>query len=190
MTRALVSLSMATAFSIAACTSLPTGPDVMVLPGSGKSLEQFSGDDGLCRQWAEQQTGINTSNASKESIATGAAVGTVLGAAGGAAIGAAAGNPALGAAAGSGVGLLGGSAYGAGNAQRGEWTLQDRYDVAYMQCMYTKGNQIPVPAGSQPAYSQQGYSRHSLLSHQENLPPGVPPPPSGEPPPPPAGPSR
>ena len=138
MTRALILLSMATAFSIAACTSLPTGPDVMVLPGSGKSLEQFSGDDGLCRQWAEQQTGINTSNASKESIATGAAVGTVLGAAGGAAIGAAAGNPALGAAAGSGVGLLGGGAYGAGNAQRGEWTLQDRYDVAYMQCMYTK----------------------------------------------------
>jgi hypothetical protein len=97
---------------------------------------------------------------------------------------------ALGAAAGSGVGLLGGSAYGAGNAQRGEWTLQDRYDVAYMQCMYTKGNQIPVPAGSQPAYSQQGYTRHSFLAHQESLPPGVPPPPSGEPPPPPADPSR
>jgi len=185
MTRAPALLSLTVALALAACTSLPTGPDVMVLPGGGKSLEQFSSDDGLCRQWAAQQTGIATSNASNESIVTGAAVGTVLGAAGGAAIGAAAGNPALGAAAGSGVGLLGGSAVGAGNAQRGEWTLQDRYDVAYMQCMYTKGNQIPVPAGSQP-----GYSTHSFLSRQESLRSSVPPPPVGEPPPPPPGPSR
>jgi Glycine-zipper domain len=183
MIRRFSLLPIAIGFCVAACAALPTGPDVMVLPGSGKTLEQFSGDDGICRQWAAQQTGITTSKASTESIATGAAVGTVLGAAGGAAIGAAAGNPAMGAAAGSGVGLLGGTAVGANNAQSAEWTLQHRYDVAYMQCMYTKGNQIPVPAGSQPGYER-------LLSRQQNLPSGVPPPPSGVPPPPPSGPSR
>ena len=34
------------------CVYVPTGPSVMVLPGGGKSFEQFQGDDAVCRQWA------------------------------------------------------------------------------------------------------------------------------------------
>ena len=128
---------------LGACATVPTGPSVMVLPGGGKSFEQFQGDDAMCRQWAYQQAGTTPGQAANESGFTSALIGTVLGAAAGAAIGAAAGNPALGAAAGAGGGLLYGSAGGAGAAQYSGALAQQRYDIAYQQCMYAKGNQIP-----------------------------------------------
>jgi hypothetical protein len=34
----------------AGCATVPTGPSVMVLPGSGKNFEQFQADDGVCRR--------------------------------------------------------------------------------------------------------------------------------------------
>lgn len=34
----------------------------------------------------------------------------------------------------------------------GEVSAQRRYDMAYMQCMYAKGHQIPVPGG-RPSYT-------------------------------------
>ena len=44
------------AFLLTACETAPVRPSVMVLPGSGKSIEQFQVDDMACRQWATQQT--------------------------------------------------------------------------------------------------------------------------------------
>ena len=164
---------------LAGCATLPTGPNVMVLPGNGKDFEQFKVDDAVCRQWALQQTGATTQQASTDAAVTGAAVGTVLGAAGGAAVGAAAGSPATGAAVGSGVGLLSGAAVGADQAAGAEWSVQRRYDIAYMQCMYVKGNQIPVHGGFQsPPTSTRQRSGPRM---------DVPPPPRGNPPPPPPG---
>lgn len=78
------------AFGVAAviggCASAPTGPSVMVLPGTGKTMDQFQAEDGRCRQVA------------------------------------------------------------AGELQhvpQGSVPAQQRYDMAYMQCMYAAGNQIP-----------------------------------------------
>ena len=135
----------------------------MVLPGGGKTFEDFQADDSACRQWASVQAGTSPGQAANESGITSAAIGTILGAAFGAAIGAAAGNPALGAAAGAGGGLLLGSANGFGAAAYSGAAVQQRYDNAYQQCMYAKGNQIPgyttsappppgtpAPAGSPP----------------------------------------
>ena len=49
-----------------------------------------------------------------------------------------------------------------------------RYDMAYLQCMYAKGHQIPVSGGPQPAYKSQ--------SDVPNMPESAPPvPPSGQP---------
>src|SRR5215813_521548 len=96
---------------LAGCT---TGPHVMVLPGRGKTLDQFHADDVACRDWAARQTGR---------------------------------------------------------------TSYTSYDVAYMQCMYAKGNQIPTVAGPYPVYK----------SPDAPAPVDVPPPPEGTPPPPPAG---
>jgi hypothetical protein len=181
------------ALLLGACATVPTGPSVMVLPGSTKSFEQFQADDGVCRHWAQQQTGISSGKAANSQTATGAVVGTAVGAAAGAALGAAAGNPAVGAAAGAGVGLLGGTAVGAGHAQGAYHSVQQRYNMAYMQCMYAKGNQIPVARGS----VAPGYSSHTPppppppaktpAKAPAATPPNIPPPPAGAPPPPPPG---
>ena len=74
-------VSVGAALVVAACASIPTGPNVLVLPGNGKSFEQFQTADAVCRQWSAQQTGTS---------------------------------------------------------------VQVHYDIAYAQCMYAKGNQIPV----------------------------------------------
>jgi hypothetical protein len=129
---------------LGACATVPAGPSVMALPGTGKSFEQFQADDLVCRQWASQQTGTTPERASTLSAAEGAGLGTLLGAGLGAAIGAAAGNPGLGAAVGAGGGLLTGTAVGAHAGQGAGDRVQHRYDNAYEQCMYAKGNQVPA----------------------------------------------
>src|SRR5262245_6121535 len=121
---------------VGGCVTIPTGPSVMVLPGSGKPFEQFQVDDNVCRQWALAQCGMAPGDAATSSGVASAAWGTVLGAGLGAAIGAAAGNPALGAAVGAGSGLFGGSLIGANTAYASGTAVQYRYDVAYQQCMY------------------------------------------------------
>jgi len=78
---------------IGGCTSTPTGPSVMVLPGTSKTFDQFQADDGRCRQMA-------TTELQRE--------------------------------------------------QGGSVPAQQRYDMAYMQCMYAAGNQIP--GTSRPGY--------------------------------------
>jgi hypothetical protein len=170
---------------LTACATVPTGPSVLVLPGTGKNFEEFQANDAVCRQWALQQTGTTPNRAGAASTVTGAAVGAVVGAGLGAAIGAAAGSPATGAAVGAGVGVLGGTSVGAGNAYGAGVSVQRRYDNAYVQCMYAKGNQVPVPRGSQPAYTSS-----PAPPPPPPPPPGVPPPPAGTPPPPPPGPVR
>jgi Glycine-zipper domain len=172
---------------LTACATVPTGPSVLVLPGAGKNFEQFQTEDAVCRQWALQQTGTTPNEAGAVSTVTGAAVGTAVGAGLGAAIGAAAGSPATGAAVGAGAGLFGGTAVGAGNAYGSSISVQQRFDIAYVQCMYAKGNQVPVSRGSQPAYTS---SAAPPPPPPPPRPPGVPPPPAGTPPPPPPGPVR
>jgi hypothetical protein len=110
---------------LAGCASAPTGPSVMVLPGTNKSMEQFQADDARCRQAA------------------------------------------------------------AAELQRekgGQVSDQKRYDMAYLQCMYAQGNQIPI---SRPGYSTPGASAPATSTTVS-----PPPPPSGTPPPPPSSPSR
>jgi hypothetical protein len=134
---------------LAGCATLPVGPSVVVLPAPGKPWEVFVEDDAVCRLDAAQQAGLTQPQIVEQSAVRSAVLGTLLGgvagAAAGAAFGAAAGDAALGAAAGAGAGLVMGTAVGAPagygyGAPRG---LQWRYDIAYQQCMYAKGNQVP-----------------------------------------------
>jgi OmpA family protein len=138
---------------LSACAVMPSGPSVMVLPGVGKPFDQFQVDDMLCRQFAETQTGIPPGEAGRRSTVNTAALGTLLGAGAGAAIGAAAGDAGVGAAIGAGSGLLFGTASGAEAGASTSRSLQWRYDVSYMQCMYAKGNQLPgTPTAPQSSY--------------------------------------
>ena len=144
-------LLLCTLLVLSACTTMPTGPTVMVMPGPGKPFEVFMTDDGVCRQWAQQQIGgVSPSQTANENLATGAVVGTLVGAGIGTAIGAATGNAGAGAVIGAGAGLLGGTAIGSNQGYASEWQLQRRYDIAYQQCMYAKGNQLPGVAPRWP----------------------------------------
>jgi len=148
------------------CATMPTGPTVTVYPGPGKPFEVFQADDYACRQWAQEQiSGASPSQTANQNAASGAVVGTLVGAGLGAAIGAATGNVGAGAAIGGATGLVGGTAIGANQGAASQYQLQRRYDIAYQQCMYAKGNQIP---GMRPARAY-----------------GPPPPGYGPPPPPP-----
>lgn len=127
------------ALSLAACVSLPDGPSVMVLPGTGKNFDQFRADDFQCKQYASSQLGGNSASTyASDSGVRSAAVGTVLGAAVGAAV-----SGGRGAAKGAGAGLALGGLSGTGTAQASTYGAQQRYDVAFMQCMYAKGHRIP-----------------------------------------------
>ena len=128
---------------MAGCATIPTGPSVMVLPGAGKSFDQFQADDAICRQWASRQIGAAPQEAANQSTAKGAVAGTVIGAGLGAAIGSASGAAGAGAAIGAASGLLLGSAAGASAGQASGYEAQRRYDMAYEQCMYSRGNSIP-----------------------------------------------
>jgi hypothetical protein len=176
---------LASGLLLAGCATAPLGPSVMALPGTGKSFDQFQADDAQCRDWANTQTGATPASAGTTATVTGAAVGTAVGAAAGAAIGAAVGNPGAGAAIGAGTGLLTGTAVGAGHGAYAGTNVQQRYDYAYMQCMYAKGNQIPVARGSVRSYAAQPYTRQAPPPPRSFT--AVPPPPAGSPPPPPPG---
>ena len=155
---------------LSACTTIPSGPSVMVLPGSGKSFDNFRFDDSECRQFSNSQIGGKTSNqAAADSGVKSAAVGTLVGAAAGAAIGGG-----QGAAVGAGVGLAGGALVGTGAAEQSAYGSQRRYDIAYTQCMYAKGHKVPVSGRFVTAEPN---------APAANTPP--PPPPPGTPPPPP-----
>ncbi len=129
-------LPFAALVSLSACTSMLAGPSVVVLPGVGKPFEEFQRDDSVCRQWAAHQAEGEAGDAAAHAAASGAAGGTLAGTGPGAAIGAADGGPGTSAAIGAGAGRPSGGA------------VQRRYDIAYQQCMYARGNQIPgiVPA--------------------------------------------
>jgi hypothetical protein len=103
---------------LSACGSTPVvyGPGVLVLPGTGKSFDEFRFDDQDCRGYAQTQLTDQQDSA----------------------------------------GLL-----------------QQRYDRAFVQCMYAMGHKIPVSA----RYSQ---SPESAQSAGVTAPP--PPPPPGPPP--------
>jgi hypothetical protein len=135
------------------CATVPTGPSVMVLPPPGKPFEAFQADDAVCRQWAAQQVGAGPSETTNQTLVNGAVLGTIMGAGLGAAIGAASGDAGVGAAIGAASGLIGGTAIASEPAYGAGWEVQRRYDIAYQQCMYAKGNQIPgVVRSSRRAY--------------------------------------
>jgi hypothetical protein len=154
---------------LSACVTVPNGPNVMVLPAPGKPFEVFQAEDMLCRQFSRSQTGIDPAEAGAQSAVASGAIGTVIGAAAGALIGAVTGSPAAGAAIGGGSGLLLGSLSGAQAGGASAAALQSRYDMAYVQCMYARGNQVPGVATTPSVRST------------------VPPPPPGPPPSPPPG---
>ena len=173
----LISPLLAVLLLAGACTTIPSGPGVLVLPGTGKSFDEFKANDFECRQYASSQIGGSSPNdAMANDGVKSAAVGAAVGAIAGALIGGG-----RGAGSGAGIGLMGGALAGSGSAQYSGRSLQQRYDFAYQQCMYARGNRVPV-AGRFDAPSPAQYAQPLAPQSQ----PYAPPPPPGYAPPPPA----
>jgi len=114
-------LALGALLLLSACGSTPLyGPGVLVLPGTGKSFDQFRSDEHDCRGYAQAQL-----NDQEEDTAG---------------------------------------------------PLQQRYDRAFLQCMYAKGHKIPVSN----RYSDFPGSAQS--AGVTARPPPPPPPPPGQPP--------
>jgi hypothetical protein len=101
---------------LSACGSNPVyGPGVLVLPGTGKSFDQFRFDDNDCRGYAQTQL----------------------------------------------------------TDQEQDSAGQQRYDRAFVQCMYAKGHKIPVSGR---------YSESTESAQSAGVTARPPPPPPGQPP--------
>jgi hypothetical protein len=79
------------AFLLSACSTMPSGPSVLVLPSADKNFTQFHNEDLLCRDLTHQQVAAAQDDTDSKDEA------------------------------------------------------QQNYDIVYIQCMYSKGHQVPVP---------------------------------------------
>ncbi|MGR9013662.1 MAG: hypothetical protein ACU83U_08460 [Gammaproteobacteria bacterium] len=77
-------------FLLNACSTVPSTPSVLVLPGTGKNFEQFRNDDLRCRQLVHVDIAVSQ------------------------------------------------------NKPDSKEEGQQSYDIGYIQCMYSKGHQVPV----------------------------------------------
>ena len=131
---------------LSACAQTPMGPTVPVMPAPGKSLEAFQMDQGQCKLFADQAVAGQAQNANLRGLGT-AALTTALGAGLGGAIGGG-----RGAGIGAAGGALGGAGFGGMTSSREQLSIQEQYNNAFAQCMYTRGNQVPGmgPVMAQP----------------------------------------
>ena len=148
--------------ALAGCATGPTGPTVSVIPAPGKPFEVFQAEDAGCRQWAEQQiNGMNPAQTANQkdcrrcSNRHGRGRGPRR-----------ARRVCLGTRRSrsshrrsDGPRRWCGCGQQCGRSLR--IALQRRYNTAYTQCMYSKGNQVPgayrpVSATPPPPVVQEG----------------------------------
>jgi len=127
---------------LAGCATTPMGPTLLVMPGPGKSFEVFQYDQSVCKNYAAQQVQGQADAANQRAVG-GAVLTTALGAGVGAIFGSFAGNAGAGAAIGAASGVGVGSAIGADASAQVQGSIQQQYDNAFAQCMYSKGEQVP-----------------------------------------------
>ncbi len=129
---------------LAGCATQPVGPTVAVMPAANKNFDTFQQDQSVCTGYASQQVGGQAQAANNQAVG-----GAILGTALGAGLGAAAGGG-VGAAIGAASGAVVGTGMGAGYSGGSGYQIQQRYNIAYAQCMAAHGNKVPT---QQAAYS-------------------------------------
>ena len=122
---------------LAGCAMQPVGPTVRVFPAPYKPFEVFQQDQYECGQYASSQVAGRAEAANNRALGT-AVIGTALGLALGAATG-----DGHAASFGGVAGATVGGTIAADQSERAGFSLQRRYDIAFSQCMYSRGNQVP-----------------------------------------------
>src|SRR5271169_4669770 len=126
----------------------PPGPSVTVLPAPNKPFDIYVQDHATCKQFAAGEVAGAADQANIRTLAD-AGTNMVLGAA----IGGAAGGG-VGAGIGAASGAIGGGWFAANDTPWGVYGIQNRYDAAFIECMYAKGNQIPRITSGFTGYPQ------------------------------------
>jgi hypothetical protein len=139
--RALIAGLTVTAV-LSSCAAPPIGPTVQVMPTPGKPFDLFVQEENGCKAYAQSQIAGAVEQANNSAVGA-AVLTTALGAASGALVGGG-----YGARVGTAGGAVAGADIAAGSSAAAQGTIQQRYDGAYSQCMYSKGNQVP---GYEPA---------------------------------------
>jgi hypothetical protein len=121
----------------AGCATTPTGPMVRVMPAPSKPFEVFAQEQTDCEHYASDQVAGGAQAANNRALGA-----TALGAVLGLSVGAATGSG-RGATVGAVTGGTIGAAVGANQSSYAGYSLQRRYDIAYSQCMFAKGNFVP-----------------------------------------------
>lgn len=119
---------------LAGCVTVPSGPTIPVMPAEGKSLSAFEQDERACEDYAYDKVAGQVDKANSRQARH-----TLLGALVGAGIGAAVGDTK-----GAIIGGSAGTIIGSNSSEPGyqQYSAQRRYDIAYAQCMETKGNHV------------------------------------------------
>jgi len=132
----VVAQAMAVVFVLAvgACAGNAVTPTVAVLPGGGKTMAAFNADDIACRDYAASPSNSNSVPLASMGIGN---------------IEVASARRGFASITGSAPSTGAGSVYGGATAQdTGEKpTTQQKYDTAYIRCMFTKGHKVPVSGG-------------------------------------------
>ena len=163
---AVIASVIAMAF-LEGCVTQPTGPTIPVMPGKNKSFADFQNDNSQCQDFADRRVAGRAESANDHARLS-AIIGAGLGAALGGAVGGGHG-AGIGAAAGGAMG----TAVGANQSAYAQGSLQQRYNIAYAQCMTAKGNRV--------SNAQSGYGPrwHRPYDDGYGPPPPPPPPPPG-----------
>lgn len=148
----VLAAGVAASLLLAGCAPMPVGPSVAVMPGPNKPFEVFMQDDGLCRGWASHSIGVPGHDAAAQQLLSSTVTGAAIGAVAGAMIG---GN--RGAGTGAGVGTVVGASAGANQSMYTAVNAQRRYDIAYQQCMYAKGNSVSAAGYGAYGWAPPGY---------------------------------
>jgi len=144
MSRVSIATGLLSIALLSGCTTAPMGPTALVMPAPGKPFDVFAQDQAMCKQFAggEVDGGATMSNVKQlGTLAVSAALGGGLGEA-------VRGN--RGAEVGGAVGAIAGGATATRGSAHDQTSLQGRYDLAYVQCMYSRGNQIAGAARTTP----------------------------------------
>lgn len=158
-----IAMMTAAAALLSGCVTPPPGPTIAASPGPNKPWAVFQQDEQSCEQYASQRVAGQADEANNRAVGSGV-LATLLGAGLGAAVGGG-----RGAGVGAASGAVVGTAVGANQSGRAQYSLQQRYNIAYGECMTGHGNTVHWGPGYPPP---GGY-------------PPPPPPPAPYPPPPP-----
>jgi len=140
-----IALVAAAATALSGCVTQPMGPTIPANPGPNKSFEAFQQDEQVCEGYANQRTAGQADAANNRALGS-ALLGTALGAGLGAAVGGG-----RGAGIGAASGAVVGTAVGSNQSAHAQWSLQQRYNIAYGECMTGHGDSVP-PGAYPPGY--------------------------------------